>query len=101
MSFFAAMGIPSAVMGLIVWKLKRVMEEREKEQEERNESEERLILLIVKSTRASISLGVATAHAMQRGYTNGDMEKALEYAEAIKNEQKEYLDKKGIRAILE
>lgn len=95
------MCIPSAVMGLIVWKLKRVMEAREKAQDERNESEEKLVLLIVKSTRASIALGVATAHAMQRGYTNGDMEKALEYAETIKNEQKEYLDKKGIHAILE
>lgn len=88
-------------MGLIVWKLKRVMEAREKAQDEKNESEEKLVLLIVKSTRASIALGVATAHAMQRGYTNGDMERALEYAETIKNEQKEYLDKKGIHAILE
>lgn len=95
------MGIPSAIMGIIVWKLKSAMEERQKEQDEKNDSQEKLILLIVKSTRASISLAEATAHAMQRGYTNGDMEKALEYAEKVKNEQKEYLEKKGIHAILE
>ena len=59
------------------------------------------MLLLVQSTRASIALGEATAHALQRGYTNGDTEAALSYAEKIKHEQKDFLARQGIAAVLE
>ena len=71
-AFIAAMGVPSAVMGLIVWRLKTRMEAREASQDKKNADQQQLFLLIVQSTRASIALGEATAHAMQRGHTNGD-----------------------------
>lgn len=99
--FVAAMGVPSAVMGLIAWWLQRKLSDREQAQDEKNRDQEELVLLLVQSTRASIALGEATAHAMQRGHTNGDMEKALEYADEVKGRQKSFLEKKGIHAILE
>ena len=100
-AFVAAMGIPSAIMGFIVWKLERRIDAREKEQETKNSAQQKLMVLLVQSTRASIALGEATAHAMQRGHTNGDMEAALEYAANVKHEQKQFLDEQGIHNLFD
>ena len=100
-AFLAAMGIPSAIMGLIVWGFKRRIDERDKAQEERNKAQQRLMVLLVQSTRASIALGEATAHAMQRGHTNGDMEAALTYAADVKHSQKDFLAEQGIHNIFD
>lgn len=100
-AFIAAMGVPSSVMGLIVWRLKTRMEAREASQDKKNADQQQLFLLIVQSTRASIALGEATAHAMQRGHTNGDMEAALKYAADIKHKQKDFLAEQGIHALLD
>lgn len=62
-AFVAAMGVPSAIMGLIVWALKKRVDAREKDQDEKNQAQQRLMVLLVQSTRASIALGEATAHA--------------------------------------
>ena len=97
----AAMGIPSAVMGLIVWRLERRIDAREKEQEKKNSAQQKLMVLLVQSTRASIALGEATAHAMQRGHTNGDMEAALKYAADVKHEQKDFLAEQGIHNLFD
>lgn len=72
-----------------------------KHQEEREKAREKLLILVVQSTGAAIALGEATAHAMQRGYTNGDMEKALEYASEVKHNQKDFLAAQGIHAMWE
>lgn len=101
LAFLAAMGIPGAIMGLIVWRIKGRFEEREKELLGKEQARQELILLLVQSTRASIALGEATAHAMQRGHTNGDMEAALAYATEIKHKQKDFLARQGVHALLD
>lgn len=101
LAFIAAMGVPSAIMGLIVWALKKRMDAREKEQDEKNRAQQRLMVLLVQSTRASIALGEATAHAMQRGHTNGDTEAALKYAAEVKHSQKAFLEEQGIHNIFD
>lgn len=70
-----------------------------KHREEQEAAREELMLLMMDSTNAAIALGEATAHAMQRGYTNGDMEKALEYATSVKHKQKTFLSKRGIHSM--
>ena len=100
-AFIAAMGVPSAILGLIVWALKKRIDAREKDQEEKNRAQQKLMVLLVQSTRASIALGEATAHAMQRGHTNGDMEAALEYAADVKHKQKDFLAEQGIHNLFD
>ena len=101
MAVIAAMGVPSAVLGLVIWRLKKRLEDREADRAAHSAAQRELMLLLVQSTRASIALGEATAHALQRGYTNGDTEAALVYAEKIKHEQKDFLARQGIAAVLE
>lgn len=104
LAFLAALGIPSAIMGLLTWRLKKRIEAAEEEQGRKNNGQKELILILVQSTRASIALGEATARAVQRipdAHCNGDMHTALEYATSIKHKQKEFLDRQGIDALLD
>lgn len=103
-AFVAAMGIPSAVMGLVVWRMERRIDRHDKALEEKNEAQKELVLILIKGTRASIALGEATAKAVQRipdAHCNGDMHEALEYAVKIKHEQKDFLAKQGVNALLD
>lgn len=102
LAFVAAMGIPSAVMGFVVWKLERRISKRENEIEEREKAQEKLFILIVQSSGAAIALGEATARAVQRipdAHCNGDMHDALAYATDIKHKQKDFLTEQGIQAL--
>ncbi|SCI58249.1 serine/threonine protein kinase [Muriventricola aceti] len=104
LAFVVSMGIPSTIMGLIVWRLKGRIEEKDSAQAKRTKDQQDLFLIIVQSTRASIALGEATAKAVQRipdAHCNGDMHAALEYATSIKHKQKEFLDRQGISALLD
>lgn len=69
--------------------------------EEKEAAHEELLLLLVEGVGAAIALGEATAHALQRGHTNGDTEAALEYAAGVKHKQKEFLAKRGVHSIVE
>ncbi len=102
LAFVAAMGIPSAIMGFVMWKLERRISKRESEMEEREKSQEQLFILIVQSSGAAIALGEATAKAVQRipdAHCNGDMHDALAYATDIKHKQKDFLMQQGIQAL--
>lgn len=102
-AFFAAAGIPSLIMGLLVWFLKRHIDKKEKTREEREKNSEKLMLIIVKESRATNILATATAKAVQRipdAHCNGDMTEALRRAESIQDEEKEFLFDHGIKHII-
>lgn len=108
-----AMSIPSAITAFWFWLLEKSItkrdeiaeEKRKKRQKEHDEQEERrdeLQYLLIQSVNASIALSEATARAVQRipdAHCNGDMHKALAYAEKVKNDQKKFLTKQGIKNI--
>ena len=96
------MGIPTAATGLFVWLLQRWISKKEKKREELEGKREKLQLQLVRSVNASITLGEATAKAVQRipdAHCNGDMHAALEYATKVKHEQKDFLTALGIHAL--
>ena len=102
LAFVAAMGIPSALMGFIVWKLERRISKQDQETEDREAAREKMLLLVIQSSSAAIALGEATAKAVQRipdAHCNGDMHAALDYAAKVKHEQKDFLSAQGIHAL--
>ena len=102
LAFIAAMGIPSAIMGIVVWKLERRISKQEKDVEDREDAREAMLLLVIRSSSAAIALGEATAKAVQRipdAHCNGDMHAALDYAAKVKHEQKDVLSKQGVHAL--
>ena len=108
-----AMGIPSAITGFCFWLIQKKIdkkdaadlarrEARQKELDRREEIRYKNELYLIKSVGASIALGEATARAVQRipdAHCNGDMREALNYAQRVKHEQKDFLTEQAIRAI--
>lgn len=97
-----AMGIPSAVTGLLVWWLKRYIDRKEKEREEREKKTEQFMLMLMRNTRATNVLAEATARAVQRipdAKCNGDMTAALEEAAKIQKAEKDWLFERGVENI--
>ena len=103
LAFVAAMGIPSAIMGLIIWRLERRIDKREKEQAAQEQGQKDLFVLIVQGTNAAIALGEATARAVQRipDACNGDMHDALDSAADIKHKQKDFLTRQGVSSLMD
>ena len=107
--------LPSAVTGFCFWLIQRKInnadkkrerdENRRREKEERREQlREQQELFLVQGVNAAIALGEATARAVQRipdAHCNGDMHAALDYAEDVKREHKDFLTKQGIIQIYE
>jgi hypothetical protein len=94
------MGIPTTIMGLLVWWLKRYIDKRDQAAMERERDIEKLMLMIIQTSRANNVLAEATARAVQRipdAHCNGDMTSALERASKIQKEEQEFLMDKGIR----
>lgn len=105
----AWLGIPTGLTGFLFWCLKRHIDKKEKEREkresERDEKEqntEKLMLLIMQTSRATCVLAEATARAVQRipqAKCNGDMTAALKEAARIQKEEKDFLMENGIKHI--
>ena len=96
------MGIPTAITGLLVWWLKRYIDKRDKKAEERELNTEKLMLIIMKNSRATNVLAEATARAVQRipdAHCNGDMTAALDLAAKIQKEEKDFMFDQGIKHI--
>lgn len=102
MEFLIAMGIPSAVTGLLFWWLKRDIEKRDRKKEEHEQNIEKVMLMIMRTSRANNVLAEATAKAVQRipdAHCNGDMKAALEKAAAIQKEEQQFLIDQGVKHI--
>lgn len=102
MEFVLAMGIPTAITGLLVWWLKRHIDKRDAKAEEREKNTEKLMLMIMQNSRSTLVLAEATAKAVQRipdAHCNGDMTAALEQAANIQKEEQQFLFDQGIKHI--
>ncbi len=102
LAFIAAMGVPSAITGLLVWWLKKHIDKREDKQEEREKNIEKMFLLTAQSGRATYIVARATALAVKRipdAHCNGDMTSALEQAEQLQKEEQQFLMNQGIHHI--
>ena len=102
-SILVAAGIPTAVLGFFIWLLKRRIERQEQRQDAAEKSREEFETHLYESSLAAIALGEATARAVQRipdAHCNGDMHAALDYAAKVKHEQRDFVAKRGINAII-
>lgn len=102
--FIIAMGVPSAIMGIIAWWMKRAMEKRDKKAEEREQNMEQIMMMIMKNGRATYILADATARAVQRipdAHCNGDMTSALEEADRVQKEEQQFLMDQGVKHVFD
>ena len=96
------MSIPSAFTGFCFWMLQRKIDKRNKEQDKREEARLKNELMLIQKVDASLCLGEATARAVQRipdAHCNGYMHEALEYAQKIKHEHRNFMTEQGVHQI--
>ena len=101
-----AAGIPSAIFGLLIWWLKRTIEERDRkrdaEREEHDRNLQEFMMMTMQMGRANNVLAVATAKAVQRipdAKCNGDMTSALDEAAKIQKAEKDFLMRQGVKRV--
>jgi hypothetical protein len=102
LEFLVLMGIPTAITGLFIWWFKRYIDKRDIKAAEREASTEKLMLMIMQTSRATNVLAEATAKAVQRipdAHCNGDMTQALEKAKRIQQEEQQFLIDQGVKHI--
>ena len=102
MALLALMGIPSAFTGFYFWLVKKSISTRDEKRDKQEEARKKNELLLIKGVGAAIALGEATAQSIRRldSECNGTMTKALEYAQAVKHEQKDFLNEQGVSNFL-
>ena len=98
----ALTSIPSAVTGLCFWTIQKSIKKRDKKRDEQEEARKKNELLLIRGVGAAIALGEATAQSIKRldSKCNGEMIKALEYAQTVKHEQKDFLNEQGVANFL-
>lgn len=95
-----ALGIPA----LFMRRIEKKLDKRETEEVEQRKQREKMEKVLVQSNNAAIALAEATAKAVARipeAHCNGDMHAALDYAQKIKHDQKDFLTELGIHALYE
>ena len=88
-------GIPSSITAFGFWLIKRKIDKQAAKEVCREKNQ----LLLYKSVFASLSLGEATAKAVQTGKCNGEMTTALKYAADCKHEHRDFLDAQAAKII--
>lgn len=96
-----AAGVPSGLLGLLIWCFQRKIVKTEKARGEQQKNLESLMLMMLQSTRANTVLCVATAEAVRDGHCNGNMTEALKAVEKVSDAEKNFLLEKGIKYIFE
>ena len=96
-----AFSVPSAVLGFVIWYIKREIVKNQKRQEEHDKNLESLVLMMLQSTRANTILCKATAEAVRDGHCNGNMTEAMKIVDTTAAAEKEFLLEKSIKYIFE
>lgn len=100
-SILVTIGVPSAITGLCFWFLQRKLTSRENDRVKREEAKKAQELFLVQGIYASIALGESTAIALKNGKCNGETERAMNYAQKVKRDHKDFLAKQGIENLFD
>ena len=103
LEIFTLFAIPSSITGLFVWWVKKKLDQQEERQLEREKNQEKLMVMMMNSTKAN-SIGIqAVARAVQRipdAHANGDIDSAIGEMDKLQKEENNFLTEQGVKHIL-
>ena len=103
LEIFTLFAIPASITGLFVWWVKKKLDQQEERQLEREKNQEKLMVMMMNSTKAN-SIGIqAVARAVQRipdAHANGDIDSAIEEMDKLQKEENNFLTEQGVKHIL-
>ena len=92
----------TGLVSLLVAQLNRKIEKSDKAKEEKDKAREDHEFLLLHVSMASLSLGEATAEAVQRipdAHCNGEMREALDFARTAKHEYRKFQEKQTVHSL--
>ena len=95
-SLLALCSIPSAFTGLCFWLIQKNITKRDAKHDKQEEARKKNEVLLIKCIGAVFALGEATAKAIRDNKSNGELSDALEYAQKVKHEHKDFLNEQGV-----
>ena len=99
----AAAGIPSIISGSLILWLTRKIDRKDRELEKRENVRIKNETMLIRLTMASLSLGEATAEAVQRipdAHCNGDMTAALDFAKKTKSDYRDFEHEQTAKTVI-
>lgn len=97
----AASALFSGFLTLLIWKLKKQIDQNEEAQRRRDEARMDFEVYQIKISSANAALAKANAIALKNGRSNGETTAALAYLEEVKHDQRSFLIKHGVEHIYE
>ena len=97
-----AAGVPSAIFAFVLRRFEKRIDAKEKREDEKEQARWRHEALLITISFASLSLGEATAEAVQRipdANCNGDMHEALTKANEAKLEYSRFETEQAVRSL--
>lgn len=91
-----AAGVPAAVLGFLVRRLEKRLDDEKKAKEEQEKARRDYENFQVHVLTAVTKLSEANAIALQNGKCNGETHRALDYLTAVRHEQRDFLIKQGL-----
>ena len=98
----AAAGIPSALFAWFLSRMNKRLDAREKARNEKEEAQLKHDVMLIELVMASITLGEATAEAVQRipdAHCNGDMHEAIQASREAKNKYRAFEREQAAKAL--
>lgn len=92
----------TGLVSFLVAQLNRKIEKSDKAKEEKDKAREDHEILLLHVSMASLSLGEATAEAIQRNpdnRCNGEMRDALDFARSAKHEYRKFQEKQTVHSL--
>lgn len=101
--FLSGTGISSAVFGYIIFQIQRRLKRNDDVRQEKDQVRHTNEILTSKMLMAALTLGEATAEAVQRipdVHCNGEMSSALEFAHKVKQEYHEFERQQTAKSVI-
>ena len=98
----AAAGIPSALFAWFLSRMNKRLDDREKARKEKDEAQLKHDIMLIELIMAAITLGEATAEAVQRipdAHCNGDMHEALTVSREAKAKYRAFEREQAAKAL--
>ena len=92
--------VPSLFCGILLWYIARRFQKQDKREEAREAARTCNNVLLLKGVSAALSLGEATAEAIQTQHWNGEMNDARAYAKQTKRDIESFMLQQGSEHIV-
>lgn len=92
--------LQTAILAIGIWRIQVLLSRSDSKRKHLEQCREKYQVLMLRCSGAGIKLGKATARALRDGRANGEVTRALEYAERVEREQDDFMDEQATHKLM-